>query len=159
MADTIHNEQEIEKSFDAHIMRRLFKFAKPQAFVLFISVVLMLFVTAMDLAIPYFTKIAIDDYISPSIQRVYVTTEGADDAPLVLPTLFNRYFGDAPGGTVTSTVLYKDDGLYVVKGLDVTDLSSALNTETEVLVYEGESYTVEKLTAAQVAQVDRKSVV
>ena len=153
MADTIHNEQEIEKSFDAHIMRRLFKFAKPQAFVLFISVVLMLFVTAMDLAIPYFTKIAIDDYISPSIQRVYVTTEGADDAPLVLPTLFNRYFGDAPGGTVTSTVLYKDDGLYVVKGLDVTDLSSALNTETEVLVYEGESYTVEKLTAAQVAQV------
>ena len=65
MSDTIHRENEIEKSFDGNIMKRLLSYAKPQAMLLFLSIILMLLVTALDLGIPYITKIAIDDYISP----------------------------------------------------------------------------------------------
>ena len=72
MSDTIHREHDIEKSFDGNIMKRLLSYAKPQALLLFLSVILMLLVTALDLGIPYITKIAIDDYISPKQQLVYV---------------------------------------------------------------------------------------
>ena len=56
-------------------MKRLLRYARPQTILLLLSIVLMLLVTALDLAIPYLTKVALDDYISPKQQLVYLSSE------------------------------------------------------------------------------------
>ena len=111
MSDTIHRENEIEKSFDGNIMKRLLSYAKPQAMLLFLSIILMLLVTALDLGIPYITKIAIDDYISPKQEVVFVQPDGA----LYLPTFYERFLSEPEGEKST---LYADDNdLYLVYGM------------------------------------------
>lgn len=124
MAETIHQEQDIEKSFDANIMRRLFKYARPQFLLMFASIFLMLLVTALDLAIPYFTKIAIDDYISPKQQLVYLENENMNTntttaEALVLPGIFERWTKKFPASTYTPATIYTVDGdtHYLILGM------------------------------------------
>lgn len=62
--DTHFEEQQIEKSFDLAIFRRLASFTKPYVRLLLLSGVLLLFVTAVDLVRPYLIKVVIDDHIS-----------------------------------------------------------------------------------------------
>lgn len=62
--DTHFEEQQIEKSFDLAIFKRLANFTKPYVKLLILSGVLLLFVTAVDLIRPYLIKIVIDDHIS-----------------------------------------------------------------------------------------------
>ncbi|MBF4695070.1 ABC transporter ATP-binding protein [Fusibacter ferrireducens] len=79
MEKTIHNEQNIETSFDGKIMLRLLSYAKSQGIILFFSIIMMLAVTGVDLAVPYVIKVAIDEFITPSSQVFYqVPSEGRD---------------------------------------------------------------------------------
>ena len=123
MSETIHQEQDIQKSFDAGIMKRLLKYAKPQAFLLFISIILMLMVTALDLGIPYITKIAIDDYISPRQQAVAVDTDGS----LTYVGIFDRLFGgfnDTPtaqSNQLPGTVYDYQGDLVLISGMAPAD--------------------------------------
>lgn len=68
-------EDELSKAYDAQLMRRLMAFAKPYWVLVLISVVLLLFVTALDLALPFITKTAIDSYMTPGGRRI----AGGDD--------------------------------------------------------------------------------
>ncbi len=63
-------EDELSKAFDARLMRRLFGFAKPYWALLLISALFLLFVTGLDLALPFITKTAIDSYMTPPGRRV-----------------------------------------------------------------------------------------
>ena len=128
MADTIHREQDIEKSFDASIMKRLIRYARPQALLLIISIFLMLLVTALDLAIPFLTKIAIDDYISPKQQLVYIhsdslsesnPSESAKTLEYEIPDIINRYAQKKSDASwLTSTLYTVKDRKYFILGLD-----------------------------------------
>lgn len=114
MADNIHHEQDIEKSFDAHIMSRLMKYAKSQWILLLLSIIMMLMVTALDLGVPYVTKIAIDDYISPKQQLVYVTA----DESIIYPNVFERLLGTYDDLGAEKSIVYTDPtGSYIVKGM------------------------------------------
>lgn len=64
----VHEEQEIEKSFDLQILKKLSAFTKPYMKYLILCAVLLLMVTAVDLIKPYLIKIVIDDYI-PDMNR------------------------------------------------------------------------------------------
>ena len=59
-------EQELGKSYDIKLIKRLYPYTKPYKLIIFISVCLVMLITVLDLAIPYATKIAIDRYIVPS---------------------------------------------------------------------------------------------
>ncbi len=59
-------EDKLGKPYDIKLLKRLYPFSKPYRHLLFASVLLVVFITLMDLAIPYVTKIAIDRYIVPA---------------------------------------------------------------------------------------------
>lgn len=59
-----HREEEITgKAYDARLMRRLLKYLAPYKLYVIISIILLLLISALQLAGPYLTKIAIDRYI------------------------------------------------------------------------------------------------
>ena len=68
----IHQEETLGKAYDSRLMKRLLSYAKPYWLYLFISISLLMVVTASDLARPYLLQIAIDDYISGYKQPMYV---------------------------------------------------------------------------------------
>ena len=60
-------EKDIGKPYDIKMLKRLYPFAKPYKLLLFCSVFLVIFITLLDLSLPYVTKIAIDRYIVPVV--------------------------------------------------------------------------------------------
>jgi ATP-binding cassette subfamily B protein len=63
MQANIHEDEIIGKAYDAQLMRRLLSFFKPYKKQLVISILLLIVISALNLAGPYLTKIAIDSYI------------------------------------------------------------------------------------------------
>jgi ATP-binding cassette, subfamily B, multidrug efflux pump len=64
-AKNIFEEKALGKSQDSLLIRQLIPYIKPYWFILSITVTLMVAVTALELLVPYITKIAIDRYIIP----------------------------------------------------------------------------------------------
>lgn len=60
---TNNYEEAIEKAYDAKLMRRLLKYAKSYWYNFALAAILLLVATMAELAGPYLTKIAIDNYI------------------------------------------------------------------------------------------------
>lgn len=126
-----NQEKDIQKSYDGRIMLRLFRYAKPQWLLLTISILFMFFITGVDLLIPYVTKLAIDDYISPVAQPVYMK----DDGSIYYPTLIERTLKRSLDGE--SALLYKSDNRYYLientqRGDDLTDLPKVLLSAEQV---------------------------
>ncbi len=59
-------ESKLGKAYDIKLLKRLYPFTRPYRLLLFGSIGLVLLITALDLALPYITKIAIDRYIVPT---------------------------------------------------------------------------------------------
>jgi ATP-binding cassette, subfamily B, multidrug efflux pump len=59
-------EDKLGKPYDIKLLKRLYPFSKPYRHMIITSVILVVFITLMELAIPYVTKIAIDRYIVPT---------------------------------------------------------------------------------------------
>jgi ATP-binding cassette subfamily B protein len=62
-------EQQLGKSYDLTLLKRLLPFLKPHRLMISASIILVMFITLLDLAIPYVTKVAIDQYIVPKIEE------------------------------------------------------------------------------------------
>ena len=60
-------EKQLGKPYDVKMLRRLFPFVSPYRRLLFFSIVLVIFITLLDLSLPYITKIAIDQHIVPEM--------------------------------------------------------------------------------------------
>jgi ATP-binding cassette subfamily B protein len=58
-------ETKLGKPYDLKLLKRIYPFTRPYRLLLFGSIGLVLMITALDLALPYITKIAIDRYIVP----------------------------------------------------------------------------------------------
>ncbi len=58
-------EKIVGKSYDLKLFRKLFPFIKPYRKIFYLSVLLMILISGIDISIPYMTKIAIDNYIVP----------------------------------------------------------------------------------------------
>lgn len=58
-------EKQLGKPYDVKLLGRLYPYTKPYKLLLFSSIALVIFITILDLSLPYVTKIAIDRYIVP----------------------------------------------------------------------------------------------
>jgi ATP-binding cassette subfamily B protein len=60
-------EAKLGKPYDIKLLKRLYPYTRPYRLLLFWSIGLVLLITALDLALPIVTKVAIDRYIVPQI--------------------------------------------------------------------------------------------
>ena len=61
-------EKQLGKPYDLKLLARLYPYTQPYKLLLAVSIVLVVFITLLDLSLPYVTKIAIDRYIVPKIE-------------------------------------------------------------------------------------------
>jgi len=61
-------EDKLGKHYNVRMLKRLYPFAKPYKLFFLISIVLVILITLLELSLPYVTKIAIDQYIVPSMK-------------------------------------------------------------------------------------------
>ena len=64
MTQEYHEEEALGKAYDYRLMKRLMVYAKPYKWLILLSITLLLFITAFELAQPYLLKVAIDDHIN-----------------------------------------------------------------------------------------------
>jgi ATP-binding cassette subfamily B multidrug efflux pump len=83
-------ETKLGKPYDLKLLKRIYPFTEPYRLLLFGSIGLVLLITALDLALPYVTKIAIDRYIVPlTDSQTFPTDAGAKSAERVIRTDLN----------------------------------------------------------------------
>ncbi|MDM8521786.1 ABC transporter ATP-binding protein [Desulfococcaceae bacterium HSG8] len=68
-------EEELGKSYDIKILKRIYPFVRPYRAFILCSIFLIVLISLIDLSIPYITKIAIDHYIVPEFENEKVTRE------------------------------------------------------------------------------------
>ena len=71
-------EKQLGKPYDIKLLRRLYPYTMPYKLLLLCSIILVVFITLLDLSLPYITKIAIDRYIVP--QKESAGNKGPDPA-------------------------------------------------------------------------------
>ncbi len=76
MSANIHEEESLGKVYDSQLMRRLLRYVKPYKWLVIGSILLLLIITATDLAGPYLIKIAIDDHFNGIGKTLVVYEEG-----------------------------------------------------------------------------------
>ena len=73
-------EKQLGKPYDLKLLRRLYPFVRPFMLFLWVSIVLVVLITLLDLALPYVTKIAIDRHIVPQMKPVAARKAAAGGA-------------------------------------------------------------------------------
>ncbi len=108
-------EDQLGKPYDLKLLKRLLPFSKPYGMLLLASVALVVFITLVDLAIPYMIKIAIDRYIVPSYRENVRTDEspGFSDS-LEKDEKARIYKADLDDPSVSSTVR-KYEHLFIIQ--------------------------------------------
>lgn len=76
MSGNIHEEENLGKVYDSQLMKRLLHYVKPYKWLVIGSILLLLIITATDLAGPYLIKIAIDDHFNGLSKTMVVYEEG-----------------------------------------------------------------------------------
>jgi ATP-binding cassette subfamily B protein len=71
-------ESKLGKTYDIKLLKRLYPFTRPYRLLLFWSIGLVLLITALDLSLPYVTKVAIDRYIVP---QMAIEADGKSTVP------------------------------------------------------------------------------
>ncbi|MBU4184837.1 MAG: ABC transporter ATP-binding protein/permease, partial [Proteobacteria bacterium] len=64
-------EKQLGKPYDIKMLKRLYPFARPYRLLFILSICVVILITLLDLSLPYITKIAIDRYIVPKIEKEY----------------------------------------------------------------------------------------
>ncbi len=73
-------EKQLGKPYDVKLLKRLYPYALPYRLLLLCSIILVVFITLLDLSLPYVTKIAIDRYIVPQNESaVNKRTDSTED--------------------------------------------------------------------------------
>ncbi|MGI6693404.1 MAG: ABC transporter ATP-binding protein [Limnochordia bacterium] len=110
-------EQTLGKVYDSRLMRRLLKYAKPYQFWIFLCILLLLFIAAIDLATPYMIKVAIDDHILAA-NHGYVVVDGDTEHPALANIQGYALLREDRLGEITPGIrleLVKEDGVQVLR--------------------------------------------
>lgn len=140
-----HEEQVLGKAYDSKLMKRLLGYAKPYKMALLISVLLLVFVTAVELAKPWLVQIAIDDYIGTKTYLAYEPgTEPASGVEVLDKVLVRHDQVEATEGTTRYQVAQYNRNNYLVptelKGNEysVTEEGGTVYFVTQSARYPGE---------------------
>lgn len=102
MSHEHHDEEILGKPYDARLTRRLLTYVKPYAGLVMLAVLMLVAVTCFELAIPYLTRTALDDYIVATSRMVeaapgddfasaFVESHRADLVRVEEPAVAERY--------------------------------------------------------------------
>ncbi len=127
-----HEEEILGKAYDSRLMKRLLKYAKPFWVYFLISIILLLFITGIQLARPYLIKIAIDDHIN-AYNRPYLVFDNQtlpDDLD-EMGVIYNdkRYIRSDEiditqfSGVPQNQIIYNKGKYYLIPGVIDTDNS------------------------------------
>jgi ATP-binding cassette subfamily B multidrug efflux pump len=72
MAYDYHDEETLGKPYDARLVRRLLTYVRPYLRLVLLAVFILVFVAGFELALPFITRAAIDDYIVATARLVEV---------------------------------------------------------------------------------------
>lgn len=78
MSDNFHEEEQLGKVYDSRLMSRLLSYTRPHRFLILTSLIVIMLITAFELAGPYLIKVAIDDHMNALELPMKATT--ADEA-------------------------------------------------------------------------------
>ena len=103
MSHDHHDEETLGKPYDARLVRRLMMYVRPYARLVTLAVLMLVAVTCFELAIPYLTRTALDDYIVANsrlvtddggeVAREFIAEHAEDLVPIDAPST-----GDAQSG-------------------------------------------------------------
>jgi ATP-binding cassette subfamily B multidrug efflux pump len=99
-------EDSLGKAYDLKLLRRLGPFLRPYRRLLAGSVLLVMGITLMELALPYFTKIAIDRYIVPTEETASASNPAQDHR-------MRRYITVNADDPAVQRVIQRHPGLFV----------------------------------------------
>lgn len=102
------------RPYDLKLLRRLAPFAGPYKWLLTGAILLVVFITLLDLSLPYVTKIAIDRYILP----VAATDSGPSDT--AQPSSRTRFLKVDPNEAPTRALISRHRALFERRGDDIT---------------------------------------
>ncbi len=77
MTHGYHEDDIMGKAYDARLVRRLLTFVRPYARLIVLAVLMLVAVAAFEIALPYLTRSAIDDYIVATSRLIVSDGEGA----------------------------------------------------------------------------------
>lgn len=72
MAYDYHDEETLGKPYDARLVRRLLTYVRPYSRLVFLAVLILVFVAAFELVLPFITRAVIDDYIVATARIVEI---------------------------------------------------------------------------------------
>lgn len=120
-----HEEETLGKAYDARLMRRLLRYAKPYWGIIGLTIILLLVISVTDLARPYLVKIAIDDHIMGA-NKPYVVVDDNYDHPSIVTIQGQRFLRSdrlAEEQAGPSYKLVKDRGRHIFQStVDQTTL-------------------------------------
>jgi ATP-binding cassette subfamily B protein/ATP-binding cassette subfamily C protein len=119
MADNTDYRLESETAgskFDWEIFKRLWEYIKPYKFLFFISLVFLSLATVLQLSIPYFTKVAIDNYMSQDYKYIVSDSEIIDGYKVGLETSTVWIKKDSEGVFKLDYLMDKKDGFNLTDG-------------------------------------------
>ena len=102
-------ETQLGKTYDIKLLKRLFPFIHPYKFLILWSIFLVIGITALDLALPYITKVAIDRYIVPQ-------TTDADAADTRIDGNRKRYLSADLKNPQQLDIVKKYSALFQIEG-------------------------------------------
>lgn len=111
--ESFNTEEAVGKDYDSNLMKRLIGFARPYFKYLAVVIVLMLIITALDLARPYLTKNAIDNYIN-GFQGEYTLLESPQVNSIKIEDKF--LVRNKVSGGIEASLVYVDKSCYAVYG-------------------------------------------
>ena len=120
-------EEQLGRSQDAATLWRLVPFARPYAQLIAASILLVILITACELAIPYMTKIAVDRYIVPGQESQTRLLQVEPDRPGVSAIIESHpeLFATSPSGAVIELEALKSlnpDEIRVLRAGDMQGL-------------------------------------
>jgi ATP-binding cassette subfamily B multidrug efflux pump len=105
-------EGKLGKPYDVGLLRRLFRYALPYKKTIAIALCLTMLITALDLALPYLSKIVIDRYILAAWYRVNLSGEAGKALPRALGSKLQKS-KDGSQGFISNEQLKKLDPVLV----------------------------------------------
>jgi ATP-binding cassette subfamily B multidrug efflux pump len=72
-----HEDEILGKAYDSRLVRRLLTFVRPYVRMIIVAVLLLLAVATFEIALPYLTRAAIDDYIVATSRLIVAGEDGA----------------------------------------------------------------------------------
>ena len=104
-------EDQLGKPYDVRLLKRLFPFVRPYSLLFLLSIALVTGITVLDLALPYLTKVAIDDYIVQDVteekseaserRRLYVADVRKPETERVVEKYPNLFEVEWPHARIT----------------------------------------------------------